>query len=357
MKYFLSYVFILFTTACYSQQNFIPNSGFEKIIGYPEQWFYTGNDFNLVFEDWKSPTQASPDVYSSDYHVPNHWVEKGFYRIKPHQGKTMVGITLYGCNQGKLHCREYITAPLLDSLVIGQQYYLSMWVAPMNIGLQMDKIQIAFDKKPVSAIDDRLLELKPFYDLPVKFQSDWQKIELRFYAETEADHITIGNFRNDEATKVVKINIPNSQPYGYYYIDEINLYKIPPVLPREIIGSYDTTEMIHNEIELKNIYFDFDEIQLLPASYLELNKLLKLLVDHPAMKINITGHTDRIGNALYNKTLSLRRANAVATFLIRHYIDPIRLKVKGLGYDQPIASNDDEEGRRKNRRVVFEIRK
>ena len=73
------------------------------------------------------------------------------------------------------------------------------------------------------------------------------------------------------------------------------------------------------------------------------------------MKINIIGHTDHIGSAMYNKTLSLRRAKAVSQFLARHYIGVERMKIKGLGFDQPVASNKDETGRQKNRRVVFEI--
>ena len=108
---------------------------------------------------------------------------------------------------------------------------------------------------------------------------------------------------------------------------------------------------------LKDIYFDFDQIKLLPNSYQELNKLLNLLNKNPVLKINIIGHTDRIGTYEYNNRLSRRRAQAVADFLMRHYISPSRIAVKGMGYEQPIVPNDTEEGRQQNRRVVFEIKK
>jgi outer membrane protein OmpA-like peptidoglycan-associated protein len=338
------------------QTNLIPNSGFETIIGQPERWFYTGSDFNLVFSDWKSPTAASPDVYHDQIAVPTYWKEKGFYQLRPKEGKSMVGITLYGCNQGKLHCREYVSVPLKDSLVIGQQYYLSFWLAPMTAGIQVKHIQVAFDHQTITFIDDRLLELKPLYQLDINYRPGWQKMTLLFYAETEAGHLTIGNFKNDEGTLIDDSRSDHRQPFGYYYIDEVVLKKVPPILDREPIEAYDSLELNSQaSIEIRNIHFDFDESTLLPESYLELNKLLVLLQSRPAMHIRIAGHTDQIGTAAYNQQLSIQRARAVADFLIRHYIHPDRLQVKGYGFDQPVASNTDETGRQKNRRVVFDI--
>lgn len=352
------YIFLAFARlpAWAQQVNLIPNPGFETIIGQPERWFYTGTDFNLVFKDWKSPTAASPDVYHDFIPVPTYWKEKGFYKIRPKEGKSMVGITLYGCNLGKLHCREYVSVPLRDSLVIGQQYILSFWLAPMTSGVQVKNIQVAFDHQIGQFIDDRLLNLKPLYTLEFDTRQGWQKLSLQFYAETEAKFLTIGNFRDDQNTPTENSGKINPQLFGYYYLDEVNLQKIPPILDREPIDGYETAEINSNvAIELRNLYFDFDESTLLPNSYLELNKLLTLLQDRPGMHIRIAGHTDQIGTAAYNQLLSIRRAKAVAEFLIRHYIDPARLEVKGYGFDQPIASNADESGRQKNRRVVFEV--
>lgn len=338
------------------QVNLIPNPGFEQIVGQPERWFYTGSDFNLVFKEWKSPTAASPDVYHDLIAVPTYWKEKGFYQLRPKEGKAMVGITLYGCNLGKLHCREYVSVPLKDSLVIGQQYYLSFWLAPMVNGVQVKHIHVAFDRENNQVIDDRLLELKPLYQLDIEDRPGWQKLALQFYAETEARYLTIGNFKDDPHTPVVNAGQENTQPFGYYYIDEVVLKKIPPVLDREPIEPYDSLELNSQaSIEIKHIYFDFDESTLLPDSYQELNKLLLLLHNRPGIHIRIAGHTDQIGSAAYNQSLSVRRARAVADFLVRHYIEPGRLEVKGYGFDQPVASNSDETGRQKNRRVVFEI--
>ncbi len=107
---------------------------------------------------------------------------------------------------------------------------------------------------------------------------------------------------------------------------------------------------------LNNIFFDFNSAELKPESKLELNRLVKFLKEHSNIRITVAGHTDIIGTEEYNQKLSERRAKAVADYLIRNGIDPKRINVIGYGSKKPIAPNDTEEGRAKNRRVeiVFE---
>jgi len=107
---------------------------------------------------------------------------------------------------------------------------------------------------------------------------------------------------------------------------------------------------------LRNIYFDFDRFSLKQESFIELNKLERMLLDNPSMKIEIAGHTDYIGTDEYNNQLSMRRATAVVDFLINKGITPTRLETQGHGKTRPIASNEDEiDGRELNRRVEFKI--
>ncbi len=107
---------------------------------------------------------------------------------------------------------------------------------------------------------------------------------------------------------------------------------------------------------LRNIYFDFDKFTLKQESFTELNKLERMLLENPNMRIEIAGHTDYIGTAEYNQQLSVKRASAVVNFLINKGISPSRLEAKGYGKTRPIASNDDEvDGRELNRRVEFKI--
>ncbi|MTI30938.1 OmpA family protein [Xanthovirga aplysinae] len=107
---------------------------------------------------------------------------------------------------------------------------------------------------------------------------------------------------------------------------------------------------------LRNIYFDFDKAILKIESYNELNKLARLMAEHPQLKIEISGHTDDVGARTYNQKLSERRGRAVADFLLSRNIDPSRMIVVGYGMDRPLVSNDDEVGGRElNRRVEVKI--
>ena len=88
---------------------------------------------------------------------------------------------------------------------------------------------------------------------------------------------------------------------------------------------------------------------------MELDRLYKLLVDVPTIKIEISGHTDNKGSASYNQGLSERRAKSVVDYLVARGISIDRLTFIGYGLAQPIATNDTEEGRALNRRTEFKI--
>lgn len=108
-------------------------------------------------------------------------------------------------------------------------------------------------------------------------------------------------------------------------------------------------------IILKNIFFETNRFELSPASVTELDKLVSLLQENPTIKIEIGGHTDNVGKAADNLTLSDHRANAVVDYLLTKKIDPARLSAKGYGMTQPVADNNTTEGRALNRRTEMKI--
>ncbi len=100
------------------------------------------------------------------------------------------------------------------------------------------------------------------------------------------------------------------------------------------------------------ITFDFDKADIRPESKSQLDQIGKLLTDHADLKLAITGHTDNQGAADYNQKLSQRRAEAIVAALAGSYgIAAGRLSAQGMGASSPIASNDSETGRARNRRV------
>lgn len=113
--------------------------------------------------------------------------------------------------------------------------------------------------------------------------------------------------------------------------------------------------LIGVNVVLQNIYFDFDKSTLRSESIKELKNLKSIMESTPTYKVEIAGHTDNIGTANYNYSLSNRRAKAVVNWLISEGIAKNRLSHKGYGFDKPAASNDTEKGRQQNRRVEFRL--
>lgn len=105
------------------------------------------------------------------------------------------------------------------------------------------------------------------------------------------------------------------------------------------------------KIVLRGVNFDFDKATIRPDAARILDEAVATLKAEPDIEVLIVGHTDSIGSEAYNLRLSQRRAQAVRDYLVKHGISAARLKVKGMGESQPVASNDTAEGRAQNRRV------
>ena len=88
-----------------------------------------------------------------------------------------------------------------------------------------------------------------------------------------------------------------------------------------------------------------------------LDQLIDFLNENQNISIQVQGHTDNIGNDANNLKLSENRARSVYNYLIEKGIPEKRLSYKGFGKSMPVAGNDSEEGRAKNRRTVFVITK
>ena len=106
----------------------------------------------------------------------------------------------------------------------------------------------------------------------------------------------------------------------------------------------------------EQVQFDTGKSTIKKASDPLLNNVFQVLKDHPELtKLEVQGHTDTQGLKGANQLLSKNRAEAVKKALVKRGIDAKRLTAKGYGQDKPLASNDTEEGRIKNRRVQFTI--
>lgn len=108
-------------------------------------------------------------------------------------------------------------------------------------------------------------------------------------------------------------------------------------------------------VVLRNVFFETGSAELLPASTNELNRLVSLLEETPTLRIQISGHTDNVGDDASNQILSQNRAKAVYDYLIRQGIAAERLRFVGFGESKPIETNETVEGRARNRRTEFVV--
>ena len=105
----------------------------------------------------------------------------------------------------------------------------------------------------------------------------------------------------------------------------------------------------------ENITFDTNRADIKPQFRPVLDQLVYSVAQYPDTIIRIEGHTDSVGSAAYNQTLSENRALSVRSYLIQNGVAPSRIEAIGFGMTRPIASIDTAEGRAQNRRVEILI--
>jgi outer membrane protein OmpA-like peptidoglycan-associated protein len=103
------------------------------------------------------------------------------------------------------------------------------------------------------------------------------------------------------------------------------------------------------------LLYDFDSDVVRPEAKTNLRELAASLDKYPNTDVLIVGHTDQLGSAAYNQSLSERRARSAASYLVAQGVSGARIVTRGLGETEPVASNETEAGRQANRRVEVAI--
>lgn len=222
-------------------------------------------------------------------------------------------------------------------------------------------------------------ELETFIDPMIELQKGLEIVTIlkgKVIDETTSEplhaSITLVNNETNElieriyskaGTGEFELIIPHGGNYGVateahgYLFNSIN-FNLPQFAEFQEIDTHIlmVKAEVGSKVVLKNIFFDTGKSDLKPESLSELEKVRHLLLSNANIKMQINGHTDNTGNAATNKTLSLKRAEAVVQYLVEKGIDAGRLAAKGFGAERPLVSNDDEQGGREiNRRTEIEI--
>lgn len=187
-------------------------------------------------------------------------------------------------------------------------------------------------------------------------EADFEMIDI------ETGMVTVSSI-SDKSTGEFLVCLPSGKNYalnvskeGYLFYsdhfsckninDRKNAYQLDILLSQAKAG-----EMV----VLKNTFYETNSFDLKPESFAELNKVISFMKHNAKIIIEVSGHTDNVGDIKSNQVLSEKRAKSVYDYIIKNGIAASQLVYKGYGESKPIASNATEEGRSQNRRTEFTI--
>ncbi len=196
------------------------------------------------------------------------------------------------------------------------------------------------------------------------FASDTKKpLVAKFeLIDLETNKVVVESNSNSEKGEFI-VSLPVNKNYalnvskeGYlFYSENFSLKDIKDITKPYQLNVPLQPVKTGEKVILKNIFFETNSFQLKGESTAELQKLLALMQNNKNLKIEISGHTDNIGDDKSNQLLSENRAKSVYEYLTTNGILAERLSYKGFGEAAPIATNDTEEGRALNRRTEFMV--
>ncbi len=187
--------------------------------------------------------------------------------------------------------------------------------------------------------------------------SDWDELKLYhtdpLKADTDGDGLTDGDEVHKYKTDPIKIDTD-----GGGIADGAEILKgTNPLDPKDDLpGGAPIVLEAGKRLVLEGVNFVSGSAKLLQNSEKTLERARRALVNNPAVKVEIVGHTDNQGGAKMNMSLSIRRAQAVRTWLLKRGIPAARLTATGRGMSDPIDINTTPEGRANNRRIEFQVK-
>ncbi|HOY38741.1 MAG: OmpA family protein [Bacteroidales bacterium] len=372
---------------------------------------------NRPEDGFKTPTFGGKDIFITNVDAKGNWLPckniGGIINTKYDERGVFLhpdGNTMYFSSQGHESMGGF-------DIFYSEKDSLGKWGKPVNIGYPVntpdddvffvaagnarfgyysssreggrgyqDIYRITFlgpEKLMVCGSEDNLLagsEMAVQQKVDVQQTVEVRKVRLTILKGTITDYLSgepveaeieiVDNEKN-EVISVIKSNsstgkylvsLPSGKNYGIAvkapdYLFYSENFDIPysqdyQEVTKDIVLSKVT---VGSKIILKNIFFDYDKATIRPESENELTRLVTLLNAYPKMRIEIGGHTDSHGSLQYNTKLSSDRAKAVVDYLVSKGIDASRLEYKGYAFNEPIATNDTDEGRQQNRRVEFKV--
>lgn len=228
-------------------QNLVPNGDFEQrrdSVPMPDSWLIGNENINDFIFDWYTPIGTTTDIHHTDSSdcwacMPNG----GEGNIHPHSGSVCIGFINHslgsGCSPRPWH--EYVSTELMEPLTPGNLYCVEFWVALAGKSLfATNNIGALFTTGDMKRNDCEPVLRRPQVNHTeiIARQGEWVLISASFLADSAYTHITIGNFFEDSATKIITLNeehlvqadesteyvVPSGKStYAYYYLDDISV--------------------------------------------------------------------------------------------------------------------------------------
>lgn len=237
--------------------------------------------------------------------------------------------------------------------------YYSRGVTAENSDIFRVKMPVFLTPEPIVIVKGKLIDAKT-----------GKPIGAKIIYERLSDGKEVGVTYSNPETGEYEIHLPGGQLYGFRaeakdHISESQNLDLRNFTKDGVLADKNITLApievavveVQAQITLNNIFFAFDNASLLPESFPELNRIVALMNERPAMQVEIEGHTDPIGTEQYNLKLSERRAKTVTKYLVDKGIASERITTSFFGESQLIDTTNTKVGNRKNRRVEFKILK
>jgi outer membrane protein OmpA-like peptidoglycan-associated protein len=176
-------------------------------------------------------------------------------------------------------------------------------------------------------------------------ETDWDEIEM-YFEDKNGNKLGDAVFENGKFVFAEKNYLPKPKPKPTETIATTN----------NAIENKSVEKMVKDgwnglTTEQKDIYFDFAVAKLSRDGKLKLDILATFLNENKSQKVTLLGHTDNVGTENSNLEVGMKRANSAKDYLISKGVGSNRLSIDSKGENAPIASNETDAGREKNRRV------
>ncbi len=349
MKTILFLAVLLFSFSAFSQKpgkNLIPNPSFEERKS-------KGSDIKAAIP-WKG-------VGTVDYYMkPDKRDVSQFKGART--GTSYAGLRF------QADYKEYMHVKMLETLEKGEVYHFQMYIRILeaeNVTVTIkqlgaffspDEFRIGMEFNEEGLVDTT-------YNKGISGTLNWILIQGDYTAQGNEKYMIIGNFRTKMKDDFVKKNKWSLFAFqeAYYYLDDISLNKKnvqdeTPVFNSDggVVNWLPKAFHAGKTFEIKNLYFEKGTTVLLPPSDQPLDELAKALKASPNVSIQINGHVDKFATEVEEKLLSKERARAVYDYLrLQGVSNPMTFK--GYGATQPVAPNDSEEYKAKNRRIEVSV--